>query len=260
MLRPRIIPCLLVRDKGLVKTLKFGDSKYVGDPINAVKIFNEKEVDELMVLDIDATTKAQEPDFQMIQDLAAECRMPLSYGGGVKTLEQAKTIIGLGVEKVALSSAVLKNPELVAEIAEEIGNQSVVVVLDIKKKMFGARYEIWTHNAKVNTGKCPIEFSQELEKFGVGEIILNSIDNDGVMKGYDLALVQKVREATTVPMSVLGGAGSLKDIGSLINQFGIIGAAAGSLFVFKGAYKAVLINYPNPVDKEALIRESYLRQ
>jgi imidazole glycerol-phosphate synthase subunit HisF len=260
MLRPRIIPCLLVRDKGLVKTVKFGASKYVGDPINAVKIFNEKEVDELMVLDIDATTKGQEPDFQMIQDLAAECRMPLSYGGGVKTLEQAKNIIGLGVEKVALSSAVLKNPELVAEIAEEIGNQSMVVVLDIKKKMFGARYEIWTHNAKVNTGKCPIEFSQELEKFGVGEIILNSIDNDGVMKGYDLTLVQKVREATTVPMSVLGGAGSLKDIGSLINQFGIIGAAAGSLFVFKGAYKAVLINYPNPVDKDTLIRESYLRQ
>jgi imidazole glycerol-phosphate synthase subunit HisF len=260
MLRPRIIPCLLVRDKGLVKTVKFGDSKYVGDPINAVKIFNEKEVDELMVLDIDATTKGQEPDFQMIQHLAAECRMPLSYGGGVKTLEQAKTIVGLGVEKVALSSAVLKNPKLVAEIAEEIGNQSVVVVLDIKKKMFGARYEIWTHNAKVNTGKCPIEFSQELEKFGVGEIILNSIDNDGVMKGYDLTLVQKVREATTVPMSVLGGAGSLKDIGDLINQFGIIGAAAGSLFVFKGAYKAVLINYPNPVDKDTLIRESYLRQ
>jgi imidazole glycerol-phosphate synthase subunit HisF len=260
MLRPRIIPCLLVREKGLVKTVKFGDSKYVGDPINAVKIFNEKEVDELMVLDIDATTRGQEPDFKMIQDLAAECRMPLSYGGGVKTLEQARTIIGLGVEKVALSSAVLKHPELVAEIAEEIGNQSVVVVLDIKKKMFGGRYEIWTHNAKVNTGKCPIEFSQELEKFGVGEIILNSIDNDGVMKGYDLTLVQKVREATTVPMSVLGGAGSLKDIGNLINQFGIIGAAAGSLFVFKGTYKAVLINYPNPVDKEALIRESYLRQ
>ena len=260
MLRPRIIPCLLIKEKGLVKSVKFSSPKYVGDPLNAVKIFNEKEVDELMVLDIDATTKGEAPDFKMIQDLAAECRMPLSYGGGVKTLEQATKIIGLGVEKVALSSAVLKRPELVAEIAEEIGNQSVVVVLDIKKKMFGGRYEIWTHNAKVNTGRCPIEFSQELEKYGVGEIVLNSIDHDGMMKGYDLTLVQKVREAVTVPMSILGGAGSLRDIGSLINQFGIIGAAAGSLFVFKGIYKAVLINYPSPVDKETLIREFYLRQ
>jgi imidazole glycerol-phosphate synthase subunit HisF len=257
MLRPRIIPCLLVRNKGLVKTVKFGASKYVGDPINAVKIFNEKEVDELIVLDIDATTTGSGPDFGMIQKLAAECRMPLCYGGGVKTAEQAKAIIGLGVEKVALSAAVLENPALVTQIADEIGNQSVVVVLDVKKRLFGARYEVYTHNAKVNTGKCPIEFARSLEKLGVGEIVLNSIDNDGEMKGYDLVLAKKVRETISVPMTVLGGAGSLKDIGSLISNFGIVGAAAGSLFVFKGVYKAVLINYPSPTEKDALIRDNY---
>lgn len=252
MLRPRIIPCLLVRNKGLVKTVKFGASKYVGDPINAVKIFNEKEVDELIVLDIDATTTSSGPDFGMIQKIAAECRMPLCYGGGVKTAKQAKSIIALGVEKVALSAAVLENPALVTQVADEIGSQSVVVVLDVKKKMFGIHYEIYTHNATLNTGKCPIEFSQLLEKLGVGEIVLNSIDNDGEMKGYDLVLAKKIREKISVPMTVLGGAGSLKDIGSLISNFGIIGAAAGSLFVFKGVYKAVLINYPSPIDKEGL--------
>lgn len=256
MLRPRIIPSLLVRNKGLVKTVRFGDSKYVGDPINAVKIFNEKEVDELIVFDIDATTTGAAPDFKMIQNLAAECRMPLCYGGGVKTVEQAKAIIGLGVEKVALSAAVLEQPELVTKIADEIGSQSVVVVLDIKKRLLGARYEVRTHNAKINTGKCPIEFAQLLEHLGVGEIVLNSIDNDGEMKGYDLTLVRRVREVTSVPISVVGGAGSLEDIGRLINHFGIIGAVAGSLFVFKGAYKAVLINYPNPTEKEHLIASS----
>jgi cyclase len=236
-----------------VKTVKFGASKYVGDPINAVRIFNEKEVDELIVLDIDATAKGTDPDFKMIQKLAAECRMPLCYGGGIKTVDQAKAIIGLGVEKVALSSAVLNSPELVTQISNEIGNQSVVVVLDVKKRMFGSRYDIFTHNAKNNTGKCPVEFSQELEKLGAGEIVLNSIDHDGEMKGYDLGLARKVRDAVRVPMTVLGGAGSLGDIGTLINNFGVIGAAAGSLFVFKGVYKAVLINYPDPAEKDSLI-------
>lgn len=257
MLRPRIIPCLLVRNKGLVKTVRFGSSKYVGDPINAVKIFNEKEVDELIVLDIDATTTGSGPDYKMIQKLAAECRMPLCYGGGVKTVDQAKNIVGLGVEKVALSSAVLENPSIVSQIADEIGSQSVVVILDVKKRLFGSRYEIYTHNAMRSTGKCPIEFSQEIERLGAGEVVLNSIDNDGEMKGYDLTLAGKVREKIGVPMTVLGGAGSLKDIGSLISRFGIVGAAAGSLFVFKGVYKAVLINYPGPSEKDDLIRINF---
>jgi cyclase len=257
MLRPRIIPCLLVRDKGLVKTVKFNKAKYVGDPINAVRIFNEKEVDELIVLDIDATSTATAPDYKMIEHLAAECRMPLCYGGGIKTAEQAKAIIGLGVEKVAISSAAIENPDLITKIAEEIGSQSVVVVLDVKKRIFGGKYDIWTHNGKTNTGKCPIEFARDAERLGVGEIVINSIDNDGEMKGYDLALAKRIREATSVPMTVLGGAGSLKDIGTLIGNFGVVGAAAGSLFVFKGVYKAVLINYPSLAEKDELIRSNF---
>lgn len=255
MLRPRIIPCLLIRNKGLVKTVEFGTSKYVGDPINAVKIFNEKEADELIVLDIDATATGSAPDFAMIQKLAAECRMPLCYGGGVKTVEQAKRIIGLGVEKVAISSAALENPKLISAIAAEIGSQSVVVVLDVKKTLFG-KHEVYIHNGHKNSGRSPVEVAQEAEKLGAGEIVINSIDLDGHMKGYDLALATKVREAISLPMSVLGGAGSLADIGKLIQTCGVVGAAAGSLFVFKGVYRAVLINYPSIIERDGLIRSS----
>lgn len=257
MLYPRIIPCLLVHNKGLVKTVKFKDPKYVGDPINAVKIFNEKEVDELMVVDIDATAENREPDYKMIENLAAECRMPLCYGGGIKTVEQAQQIFSLGVEKIAISSIALANPSLISQIAERVGNQSVIIVLDVKKKLFGTNYEIWTHNATKNTGKNPVEFAKQFEALGAGEIIINSIDHDGVMKGYDLTLIDEIRESISLPLTVLGGAGTLDDIGDLIKKHGIIGAAAGSLFVFKGKYKAVLINYPNRAEKESLIRENF---
>lgn len=257
MLRPRIIPCLLVKDKGLVKTVRFKNAKYVGDPLNAVRIFNEKEVDELMVLDIDATTCRKEPDYKMIQNLAVECRMPLCYGGGIRSPQQAKQIIGLGVEKVAISSALVENPSLIPEIAQEIGSQSVVAVLDVKKRLFGGKYEVWIHNGKKNSGKCPLELAAQFERLGIGEIVINSIDNDGEMKGYDLTLAARIREAVSVPMTVLGGAGSLRDMGQLIERNGVVGAAAGSLFVFKGAYKAVLINYPTPDEKDDLIRSSY---
>lgn len=255
MLRPRIIPCLLVKNKGLVKTVKFGHPKYVGDPINAVKIFNEKEVDELIILDIDATATRMPPDFVMIQKLAAECRMPICYGGGIKTVEQARQIIGLGVEKVAISSAALVNPKLIADIAAEIGSQSVVVILDVKKSFFG-KYEVYTHNGQRRTERSPIDVAQEVEKLGAGEIVINSIDNDGQMKGYDLSLAVRVREAIQLPMSVLGGAGSLDDIGRLISLCGVVGALAGSLFVFKGQYRAVLINYPDETQKENIIRSA----
>lgn len=244
MLRPRIIPCLLVHNKGLVKTVNFKDPKYVGDPINAVKIFNEKEVDELIVLDIDATSENREPDFTLIKNLAAECRMPLCYGGGVKTVKHAKEIINLGAEKVALSSAAVDNPKLVSQIAEEVGKQSVIVVIDVKKKGLLGKYEVFTHNGSRATGKNPVEFAQEMERLGVGEVVINSIDNDGVMKGYDVKLIGAVRDAINVPMTVLGGAGNLSDIKQIVDKFGVIGVAAGSLFVFKGVYKAVLINYP----------------
>lgn len=255
MLRPRIIPCLLVHNKGLVKTVNFKSPKYVGDPINAVKIFNEKEVDELIVLDIDATAEKRGPDYKMIENLAVECRMPLCYGGGVKTAAEAKRIFNLGVEKIAIGSAAVEDIDLVSRIAQEVGNQSVVVVLDVKKNKDG-NYIVWTHNGKKDTGKSAVELVQQFEKLGAGEIVLNSVDNDGLMKGYDLALVDKIRKLINIPMTILGGAGSLKDIGELINKYNIIGAAAGSFFVFKGVYKAVLISYPNPEQKDLLISES----
>jgi len=256
LLRPRIIPCLLVKNGGLVKTVQFKDPKYVGDPINAVKIFNEKETDELVVLDIDATARGAEPDFKRIAHLAVECRMPLCYGGGIKTAEQAKHIIGLGVEKVAISSAAIENPPLISMIAREIGSQSVVVVLDVRRDAPGPGYEVWTHNGSRRTGKLVVQAAQEAEALGAGEIVINSIDNDGLMKGYDLALARSVRAATRLPLTVLGGAGSLADIANLINTCGVVGAAAGSLFVFKGTYRAVLINYPGQAQKEELIRTS----
>jgi len=253
MLTPRIIPCLLVHNKGLVKTVKFKDAKYVGDPINAVRIFNEKESDELMVLDIDATVENREPDYKMIENLASECRMPLCYGGGIKTVEQATRIFNLGVEKIAISSAAIENPQLVTNIAKEVGSQSVVVVIDVKKKMFGG-YDVYTHNGTKKTKIDLEKFIIDLQTLGVGEIVINSIDNDGVMKGYDLNLIDKFKSIIDVPMTVLGGAGSLDDIKILIDKFGIIGCAAGSLFVFKGKYKAVLINYPKYSEKQLLFK------
>ena len=256
MLRPRVIPCLLVQEGGLVKTVGFKAPKYVGDPINAVKIFNEKEADELVVLDIDATVNGAEPDYMMIANLAAECRMPLCYGGGVRSAAQAKKIVALGVEKVALSAAAIDDPNLITQIADEIGRQSVVVVLDVKKRMLSKEYDVFTHNGKKNTKRSVIEVATQAEALGVGEIIINSIDNDGQMKGYDLVLAKKIRDAVNIPITFLGGAGSLDDIGALIRTCGVVGASAGSLFVFKGVYKAVLINYPNVVQRDELIRSS----
>lgn len=253
MLRPRIIPCLLVHEKGLVKTVSFKSPKYVGDPINAVKIFNEKESDELIVLDIDASVNGVEPDYKLISDLAAECRMPLCYGGGIRTAAQAKRIISLGVEKVAISSAAVENPDLVAQIADEVGRQSVVVVIDVKKRMLSKEYDVYIHNGRKNTKRNPIELAKQMELLGAGEIVLNSIDQDGQMKGYDLALAQKLREAVGIPITILGGAGSLQDIEKLVSTCGVVGASAGSLFVFKGVYKAVLINYPNIVQRDELV-------
>ena len=250
MLRPRIIPCLLVHKKGLVKTEEFKQSKYVGDPINAVKIFNEKEVDELIVLDIDATIEKRGPDFKLIKNLAIECRMPFCYGGGVTSIEEAKKIVNLGAEKVAFSSSAINNLEILKEVGSVIGVQSVVVVLDYKKKGFFGKLEIFTHNGKKATGKGLFDFVKILDGIGVGEIVLNSIERDGKMKGYDITTVEKVRDIFHGPITVLGGAGKLEDIKTLTDKFKIIGAAAGSLFVFKGKYKAVLINYPTFEEKK----------
>jgi len=253
MLRPRIIPCLLVQRGGLVKTVRFRDPKYVGDPINAVRIFNEKEVDELVVLDIDATVLGREPDYTLIKNLARECRMPLCYGGGVSSASQIERIISLGVEKVAVSSAAVDRPELIREAAGRVGSQSIVVVLDVKKTgLFGGKYEVFTRNGTKATGFSPIEFAARAQSLGAGEILVNSIDRDGTLEGYDLALVDKVRGAVTLPLSILGGAGSNSDLAKLIEIHGLIGACAGSLFVFKGKYRAVLIQYPQREEKDRL--------
>jgi cyclase len=253
MLRPRIIPSLLVHNKGLVKTTAFANPKYVGDPINVVRIFNEKAVDELAVYDIDATVRGQEPDYRMLENLAVECRMPICYGGGVKTVEQVKTVIGLGIEKVAISSAAIANPGLIAEAAEAVGSQSVVVVLDVKQRPRSEVYEVFTHNATKNTGRSMLELAKEFEKLGAGELVVNAIERDGRMNGYDLELAHQISEVTTVPITILGGAGSLAHIEELIRNFGVIGAAAGSLFVFKGIYRAVLVNYPTSQERERLL-------
>ena len=254
MLRPRIIPCLLLHQGGLVKTKGFKDPKYVGDPINAVKIFNEKEADELMVLDIDATVQGREPDFDLIAKLAAECRMPMCYGGGITNASQATRILELGVEKVAISAASIGNPALLTEIAAAAGRQSVVAVLDVRQKsslLFNG-LEVCTRNAKVAHKQDPITLAVQLQEAGAGEIVVNSVDHDGMMQGYDLDLAAQFRQALKVPITFLGGAGSLDDIRSLVSRVGVVGAAAGSLFVFKGRYRAVLISYPTPLQKKLL--------
>lgn len=255
MLRPRIVPCLLIQNKGLVKTVKFKDPKYVGDPLNAVRIFNEKEVDELIVIDIDATRERRGPDMNLIKNIAHECNMPLCYGGGVTTAEQAKQIINLGAEKVAISSAIIQNPLLVNEIASAVGSQSVICVIDAKKKIFGG-YEAFIYNGTKGTGRDPIELAALFEQEGAGEILINSIDQDGTMQGYDHKLIEKIRDKISLPMTILGGVGEARHISDAFTKYKIIGAAAGSYFVFKGKYKAVLISYPNREEKRILYKNA----
>ena len=252
MLRSRIIPCLLIHDDGLNKTELFKPGKYVGDPLNAVKIFNEKEVDELIVLDIDNTVQGKTPNMEVIQSLANECRMPLCYGGGITTVEQAVQIISMGVEKVALSSAALSDFKLCDKIAAVIGKQSVVVVLDVKKARWGKGYNIFTHNGTKKHSKKLDEVLEEISKYEVGEVVINSIENDGQLCGYNYELSDLATSKLNIPVTMLGGASSYDDIKSLIARHKIIGAAAGSLFVFKGRLKAVLINYPNREERKEL--------
>jgi cyclase len=260
MLRPRIIPTLLIHKGGLVKTVKFVEPKYVGDPINAVKIFNEKEADELIVLDIDATANKAEPNYNLITKLAAECRMPLCYGGGITDAEQAYRIISSGVEKISISAAAIANPSLVTEIAQKVGRQSVVVTLDIRKKkgFLSKGYEITSHNNTVAYKHDPFEFVKSLQDAGIGELVINSVDNDGMMQGYDFELINKISGLVSVPTTFLGGAGSYEDLSALVEKCGIVGVAAGSLFVFKGKYRAVLISYPNSDQKDKIYQGSKL--
>lgn len=248
MLRPRIIPCLLIHKNGLVKTLEFGQPKYVGDPINAIRVFNEKQADEIMVIDIDRTVNGLEPNFGLIEKFSAEARMPLCYTGGVTSVEQIKRIIGFGVEKVGLSHAALTNAGFVAEASAAVGSQSIAVVLDVKK-VTSNKWQVFTHNGRRSFETPPVKIAKALCEQGAGELVIYSIDRDGTGLGYDLDLIDSLRSAVNVPITAIGGAGGLKDISALIARFPIIGAGAGDMFVFKGKFKAVLITYPSKEEK-----------
>ncbi|MFD9899656.1 AglZ/HisF2 family acetamidino modification protein [Mesorhizobium sp. UC22_110] len=252
MLRTRVIPCLLLRGGGLYKTVKFKDPKYVGDPINAVRIFNEKEVDEILVLDIGATSERREPNFELIRDIASECFMPLAYGGGITDLGQMRRLQRIGVEKVAINSAAFRNPDLVRSACDALATSSVVAAIDVKRSFFG-KYEVWIDGGRTNTKADPVQHAVNLAKLGVGEILINNIDRDGTMSGYDVALIKKIAESVDTPVIACGGAGSLDHIQEVTQKGHVEAAAAGSLFVFHGRHRAVLINYPSQQELEALL-------
>tara|TARA_B100000989_G_scaffold125527_1_gene93059 strand:- start:97 stop:852 length:756 start_codon:yes stop_codon:yes gene_type:complete len=251
MLLPRIIPCLLLSKNDLVKTINFKNPNYIGDPINAVKIFNEKKADELFLLDIDATVKHYEPNFQLIKKIARESRMPICYGGGVKNLQQAKKIFSYGVEKIAVSSIIFENYNIVSEISDFSGSNSAVVVIDIMK--INNNFSIFICNGKKKINIDILELIEKLQELGVGEIVINSIDRDGTMKGFDYELIDSIINKIKVPVTILGGAGTFLDLKEAIEKYGSIGISCGSLFVYKGSRKAVLINYPSKEDKLNLI-------
>ena len=251
MLRARAIPCLLLRNTGLVKTVRFGDAKYVGDPINAVKIFNEMEVDELVVFDIDASKRGAEPNYDLLADIASECFMPVCYGGGVNSVEQALRIVQLGIEKISVNTAAFLKPGLVAALSDVLGAQSVVVGVDVKRDWLG-RYRVYDASSGKLTDRAPEAYAAELADAGAGEIFLNSVDQDGTQEGYDLKLIDKVARAVSVPVIACGGAGRTEDFVSAVDA-GASAVAAGSLFVFQGRHRAVLISYPPYKELERLL-------
>lgn len=254
MLKHRVIPALLLRDGGLVKTRRFKDPRYVGDPINAIRIFNDKEVDELMVLDIVASKYGREPDYAMIELFAGECFMPLCYGGGVRSVDQAARIFDLGVEKICLQSAALDDMTLISGIAERFGSQSVVVSVDVKRNWL-KRPELY----ESRTGKAHklawLDFTQQAVAAGAGEVLLNSVERDGEMQGMDLELIREASATLSVPLIALGGVGSLHDIKAAVNV-GASAVAAGAFFVYHGPHRAVLITYPLYKELEVLLSTS----
>lgn len=251
MLKHRVIPALLLRDGGLVKTRQFKDAKYVGDPINAIRIFNEKEVDELMVLDIVASKHGQEPDYAMIELFAGECFMPLCYGGGVRTVEQAARIFDLGVEKISLQSAAINDISLISRIAERFGSQSVVVSVDIKRNWLKRPGLYESSTGKIHK-LAWLDFARQAVAAGAGEVLINAVDRDGEMQGMDLDLIREASTALTVPLIALGGVGSLQDIKAAVDA-GASAVAAGAFFVFHGPHRAVLITYPLYQELEILL-------
>lgn len=242
MIRPRVIPCLLLKNEGLVKTVKFKDPKYLGDPINIVRIFNDKEVDELIFLDITATVENRRPNFEVLGKITSECFMPLGYGGGIRDVNDVKKLLSMGVEKIVLNTSAVENPSLIRAAADYAGSQAVVISMDVKKTLLG-KYEVCIRSGKKNTGLDPVKFAIEMEKQGAGELFVNSIDRDGTMQGYDLELVSRVADSVTVPVVACGGAGNIQHLAEAI-QAGASAAAAGSMFVFQGPLRGVLISYP----------------
>ena len=244
MLKVRVIPCLLLKNEGLVKTVKFKDYTYIGDPINAVRIFNEMEVDELIFLDILATKEGRDPGYKLLGELAGECFMPLSYGGGVRSIEQMRRLFSLGIEKIALNTAAHDMPELISEGASLFGRQAIIGSIDVRRTLFG-KYEVVVADGLKRTGLDPIKYACSLEKIGVGEILLTSIDKDGTWEGYDIDLISKVTAAVSVPVIASGGASSIDDIGRAIHEGGASAAALGSMVVFQSKGLGVLIKYPS---------------
>ncbi len=243
MALPRCIPVLLLQNGALVKTVQFQNPKYIGDPLNAIRIFNEKEVDELVFLDIDASVKGTPIPFKLLKEIAEECFMPLSYGGGIRTIEDIRKIIQIGIEKVIIGSEVFKNPEFLKQAISEFGSSSICVSLDIRKNPSG-QYRLWAHSGKKSTNLDPVEFAKELDQLGVGEILIHSIDREGTGSGYDLELIQAIRDVVKIPVIASGGAGTIDHL-CLAIEAGVTAVAAGSMFVFHGKHQAVLISYPD---------------
>jgi len=238
----RVIPCLLLSDRYLVKTVKFKNPKYIGDALNTVKIFNEKEVDELIILDITASKENKIPDFGFLKELAEECFMPICYGGGIKTFHDMERIFSLGIEKIALNSIALENIDIIKKAAGVFGSQSIVVSVDVKKNILG-QYEIYSSSGKKIKIKLA-DYIKSIEENEAGEILLNSVDRDGTCRGYDKELIRSVAESVNIPLIACGGAGKLEDFKEAIFSGKASAAAAGSFFIFYGEHKAVLITYP----------------
>lgn len=243
MIRARVIPCLLLRGHGLVKTRKFKDPVYVGDPVNAVRIFSEKEVDELVILDIDASREGREPDYELVAEIAGECFMPVAYGGGIQTLAQARKLIRCGIEKVVINSASIESTGFIREIADVFGSQAVVGSIDARKTLL-CGHRVFVKSGTVDTKLKPEDHAASLVQAGVGEILLTSIDRDGQMQGYDIELIKKVSAKVNVPVVACGGAGTLDHMRRAMSESGASAVSAGSMFVFYGKHRAVLINYP----------------
>jgi cyclase len=249
MLRPRVMPCLLLRGHGLVKTRRFKDAVYVGDPVNAVRIFSEKEVDELVLLDIDASRESREPNYDLIAEVAGECFMPMSYGGGIRTLEQVRRLIRCGVEKVIINSAACESTAVVRAVADVFGSQAVVGAVDVHKALFGA-WRVMACSGSRDTGLSLDTHVRALVDAGVGELLVNNIDRDGMMDGFDLELIKRVARPVPVPVVACGGAGTVQHLRQAVQEAGASAVAAGSMFVFHGRHRAVLINYPAAAELE----------